>query len=345
MTDIQQQVVETIVRWALRLEQPVGHSRVNRKLLFGDAATARAVATALLAHNNDRCAYVVRCSTDIDAVSLRNQRPTGISATTAIVYLVFWLPGEPGHERNFESLRDFPAVSLEDLLAGSGGLVLAQEEAIAAQCIASAQAWPEKDRKRAEEHFLTAWKALRACLRERRGGRDRSIPFIERLSDYLEYLAEARVSEEVWQQTKSAQRPAAMVELWGRALPRLSMFTLPALASVIGIQVDSLQPVPSANEGKWIDAFEVILAENKEIATDFAGLEEILAGHQTLRERLDDLTPKIRLCQAEHDRVAARNALEHFCQSGDDVALRFVEWLFLQNPADRRSASQGLRGC
>ena len=125
------------------------------------------------------------------------------------------------------------------------------------------------------------------------------------------------------------------------------MFTLPALASVIGIQVDPLQPVPSANksaEGKWIDAFEEILAENKEVATDFAGLEESLAGHQTLRERLDDLTQKIRLCQAEPDRLAARNALEHFCQSGDDAALRLVEWLFLQNPTDRRSASQGLKG-
>jgi hypothetical protein len=347
MGDVQKQVVETIVQWALNLEQPVGHNRVNRKLLFGDAATAQAVKAALLAHSTDRCAYVVRCSTDIDAVRLRNQRPPGINAATAIVYLVFWLPGEPGHERNFESLRDFPAVALEDVLARSGAVLLAQEPAIAAQCIEAAQAWPEKDRGRAQEHLLAAWKALHACLRESRGGRDRSIPFVERLGDYLEYLGEAHVAEEVWQQTKAAQRATVMVERWGRALPRLSMFTLPALASVIGIQVDPLQPVPSANksaEGRWVDAFEEILAENKEVATDFAGLEENLAGHQTLRERLDDLTPKIRLCQADHERAAARNALEHFCQSGDDTALRLVEWLFLQNPADRRSASQGLKG-
>jgi hypothetical protein len=323
MRDVQQQVIEAIVHWALKLERPMGQTRVNRKLLFGDAATAQAVAAELLTHSNDRCAYVVRCSTDSDAVRLRNQRPPGVDTTAAIVYLVFWLPGEPGHERNFESLRDFPAVALEDVLGPSGGLVLAQEEAIAAQCVAAAQVWPEKDRKRAEEHLLAAWKALCACLRERRGGRDRSIPFIERLGDYLEYLAEAHVGKEVWQQTKSDQRPAVVVERWGRALPRLSMFTLPALASVIGIQVDPQQPVPSAKksaEGKWVDAFEEILAENKEIATDFAGLEENLAGHQTLRERLDDLTPKIRLCEAEQDRVAARNALEQFCQSGDDTA-------------------------
>jgi len=347
MSDVQQQVIEAIVHWALKLERPMGQTRVNRKLLFGDATTAQAVAAALLTHSNDLCAYVVRCSTDIDAVKLRNQRPPDVGPAAAIVYLVFWLPGERGHERNFESLRDFPAVALEDVLGPSGGLLLAQEEAIAAQCVTAAQAWPEKERGRAEEHLLAAWKALCKCLRERRGGRDRSIPFIEGLGDYIEYLSKAHVGEEEWQQTQSARRPAVIVERWGRALPQLSMFTFPALASVIGIQVDPLQPMPSANksaEGKWVDVIEEILAENKEIATDFAGLEENLAGHQTLRERLDDLAPKVRLCQVEQGRVAARNALELFCQSGDDKALSLVEWLFLLNPADRRSTSQGLKG-
>jgi hypothetical protein len=347
MSDLRQQVVEAIVCWVLNLEQPVGQSRVNRKLIFGDAPTAHAVAAALIPHSNSRCEYIVRTSTDIDAVRLRNQRPPGIDVNTAIVYLVFWLPGESGHERNFESLRDFPSVALEDMLGRSAGLLLAQEQSITARCAEAAEAWPEKERKRAQEHLVAAWTALRTCLRERRGGQDRSIPFIERLDDYLEYLADAHVGEEAWQQIAPAQRPAIVVERWGRALPSLSMFTLPALASVIGIQVDPLQAVPSAKksaEGKWVSAFEEILAENKEIATDFAGLEENLAGHQTLRERLDDLTPKIRLCQAEHERLAARDALERFCQSGDDGALRLVEWLFLQNPTDRRSPSQGLKG-
>ena len=236
----QQQVVEAIVRWALKLEQPVGQNRLNLRLHFGDAATAQAVKIALLAHSNERCAYFVRCSTDNDSVELRNQRPPGLSAATAIVYLVFWLPGEPGHELHAESLRPFPPVMLEDVLLPSGGLLLAQEEAIATQCVAAAQEWPEKDRRRAEEHLLAAWKALQECIRGRRGGRDRSIPFIERLGDYVEYLAEAHIDEESWRQTKPGQRPAAIVERWGRALPRLSMFTLPALASVIGIQVDSV---------------------------------------------------------------------------------------------------------
>ena len=125
------------------------------------------------------------------------------------------------------------------------------------------------------------------------------------------------------------------------------MFTFPALGSVIGLQLNPTQSVPSAyksGEGRWPDAVEAILAENKENATDFAGLEETLAGHQTLRERLDDLASKVQLSQAGNERIGARNALENFCHSGDDSALRLVEWLFLQNPANRRSVVTGSQG-
>ena len=160
-------------------------------------------------------------------------------------------------------------------------------------------------------------------------------------------LAKPLSQNQTWQQTAIADRAATQVERWGRALPQLSMFTLPALASVIGIQVDPQQSIPSAKksgEVKWVDALEEILAENRDIATDFAGLEESIAGHQTLRERLDALTAKIRLCQSSTDCGSARVALENFCQSGNESALGLVEWLFHQNPADRRSASQGLKG-
>src|SRR5271167_879056 len=108
MPDVQQQVVDTIVQWALRLEPPAGQIRVNRKLLFGDPDISRAVARALQPRSSDRCAFVVRNSTDPDAVRLRNERPSGVSTDAALIYLVFWLPGRSGHERNFESLRDFP---------------------------------------------------------------------------------------------------------------------------------------------------------------------------------------------------------------------------------------------
>jgi hypothetical protein len=347
MPNVQQQVVDAIVQWAVQLERPLGRNRVNRKLLFGDAAISSAVGAALHALSDDRRAFIVRSSTDSDAVRLRNERPAGISGNAAIMYLVFWLPGHPGHERNFESLRDFPAVTLEDLLARTDSFMLGEETVIATQCREAAQAWPEKDRLRAEEHLAAAWVALRSCLRELRGGRDRSIPFIERLSDYIEYLNDAFVPENIWEKTPLPQRAAVALERWGRALPRLSMFALPALASIIGVQVDPLQPMPSAKksgESKWVNSLEEILAENKDTATDFAGLGENIAGKQTLRERLDDLSAKIRLCQSEQDRGTARIALEQFCQSGDDLALRRVEWLFRQNPTDRRSASQGLKG-
>ncbi len=347
MSVAQPQLVSTIVQWVLQLDRPTGQNRINRKLLFGDLDTSVAVREALQAHTDDKCAYVVRNSTDFDVVRLRNERPDGVSSNSAIMYLVFWLPGQPGHEKNFESLRDFPSVQLEDLLAHSENFILAEEAVISSQCAEAVTAWPEKDRERAHEHLQNAWNAIRLCLRERRGGRDRSIPFVEGLGDYLDYLNQARVPEEVWNQTAPAKRVAVMVERWGRALPKLWMFTLPALASVLGIQVEPLQPIPSASktgEPKWVDFLEEVLAENKDTATDFAGLEENIAGKQTLRERLDDLTTKIRLCQTDQEREPARLALEQFCGSGDESALSRVEWLFRQNPSDRRSASQGLKG-
>jgi hypothetical protein len=235
MPNTKQLVVNTIVQWALNLEPPNGQIRVNRKLLFGDPDISSAVAAAWQPRSNDRRAFIVRNSTEVDAVRLRNGRPSIISADAAIVYLLFWLPGLPGHERNFESLRDFPEVTLDNIFGRSDAFVLPEEALISAQCSEAAQAWPEKDRQRAEEHLQSAWTALRTCLRERRRGRDRSIPFIDQLDDYLKYLSEAVVPELVWQQTAIADRAAFQVERWGRALPRLSMFTLPALASVIGI--------------------------------------------------------------------------------------------------------------
>ena len=93
MRDVQQQVVSTVVQWALQLEHPAGQNRVNRKLLFGDAETSTAVAVELQARSDARCAFVVRSSTDSDAVRLRNERPAGVDPNAAIIYLVFWLPG------------------------------------------------------------------------------------------------------------------------------------------------------------------------------------------------------------------------------------------------------------
>src|SRR5207247_9306221 len=114
-------------------------------------------------------------------------------------------------------------------------------------------------------------------------------------------------------------RPKMLAEAWGQELWRLSMFCLPALATLIRIHVDPSKLVPSgkdAPEARWLDALEQVLAENKEVATDFAGLGESIAGHQTVRERLDALTAKIPLCQADGRRLEARAALERFCYSG-----------------------------
>jgi hypothetical protein len=347
MNEQQERVVEIIVRWALALPRPPGRSRINRRLLFGNEAIARAVGARLSTNSTEEHAWMVRSSTDRDAVRLRNDREDGVSPDAALIYLVFWLPGHPGHEKNFESLRDLPPVTLADFLDRSTEFLLPDEEAIAKQCAQAAEAWSDRSRARAQEHLAAAWNALRKCLRERRGGNERSIPFIDDISNYLAWLEAARISDEEWERIPVKDRAAAMVSRWGEALPQLSMFHLPAFAHVVGVTVDPTQAIPSPSrtgEEKWVGLIEEILALNKEAATDFPGLEEDIAGKQTLRERLDDLTTRIPLCSNPASRPASREALERFCQSGDATAFSEVEWLFLQGRTDRRSPSQGLRG-
>jgi hypothetical protein len=261
MDNLQQQVIDAIVSWALHLPKPTRGSKVKLKLLFGDPVIAQAVRHALHERSDERCAYVVRRSADTDAVRLRNERPAGVGPDPGIIYLVFWLPGQAGHERNFESLRDFGSVTLTDFLMGVVSFVLPQELAIEQQCIAASHVWPVNEQKRAEAHLLAASRALRQCLRERRGGRDRSISFVERLDNYLDYLNGARVVQDLWDRTPATERPRLLVEGWGRALSNLSMFHLPALASVLRIHVDPSKPVPSgkdAPEAKWADTLEQI---------------------------------------------------------------------------------------
>jgi hypothetical protein len=346
MTSIDK-VSDVIVQWAQALQRPVGGTRVNRKIQFGDRAVATAVREKLEALSDTECAFVVRSSTDDDAVKLRNEKPSTVGAGTGVIYLVFWLPGHRGHEKNYESLRDFPSVTLADFLSGTERFVLPGEAAIVGRCREAAAAWGPKDRDRAVEHLDAAWLAVRKCLREHRGGRDSSIPYIDDLPSYLAFLDAAYLPDEAWTRLAEKERPAVLVAAWGSALSRLSMFRLPALASALGVQMRPPEAIPSPSktgEKRWVGALDEILAENKEVATDFSGLEEDVAGKQTLRERLDDLTRQVPLCENPSERPAAREALERFCQSGDVRAYDQVDWLFRRDPADRRSPSQGLRG-
>lgn len=345
MPELHDQVVDAIVQWALALPPPAGRTRVNRRLKFGDIGIAHAVADVLRSKSHLDCAWVVQGSTDEGAVRLRNDRPDWVSTDAALIYLVFWLPGHDGHERNFESLRDIPTVTLDDFLSRSDEFLFPSELAIREQIHEASKAWADKFQERIREHLLAAWDALRHCLRER--GRDRSLRYVAEIAQYLSWVTAAKVPDDEWEQIPVHERAGCLVARWGNALPKLAMFKLPAIASVAGICVNPLLPIPSrsrSGETRWADLFDEILSENKEVATDFPGLEEDIAGKQTLRERLDDLVKKVPLCQDVGAQEAARLALEQFCQSGDAAALEMVEWLYLKDESDRGSASQGLKG-
>ncbi len=347
MVEAERRVVDVLVQWALALPRPEGRTRINRRLVFGTPGIAGAVGTRLREASTSDRAWIVRSSADHDAVKLRNDRDGWVSPDAAVIYLVFWLPGHAGHERNFESLRDLPSVTLRDFLSRSNEFLLPGEATVVGQCEQASDAWPEKSRPRAKEHLLAAWNALRICMRERNGGAERSIPFVDDLVDYLTWLDAAAVPDLEWDGTPPSDRAGVLVSRWGSALPLLGMFHMPALASVLGIAIDSNSAIPSPSktgETKWTSLVEEFLALNKDAATDFPGLEEDIAGKQTLRERLDELTARIPLCSSEAARPAAREALERFCQSGDTTALSQVEWLFLKDKGDRGSPSQGLRG-
>jgi len=345
MHDVQDQVVAAIVQWAIALPRPQARTRINLRLTFGSSSIAQKVADALRARSVEECAWVVRASTDNDAVRLRNSQPDWVPRGASLIYLVFWLPGHVGHDRNFESLRDIPPVTLDDFLSHSSEFVLECERGVTERIHDAFTTWPERTQDRGREHLLAAWNALRLCLRER--GRDRSLRYVRDLAAYLSWVNAAGLSEDEWQQTPPDERARRLVVCWGENLPTLGMFKLPALASVTGIFVDPRVPIPSPSrtgERRWADYFDEMLSENVETATNFPGLEEAIAGNQTLRERLDDLVQKVPLCQDSSKQQIARQALERFCESGDEAALNAVEWQFLKDETDRGSASQGLKG-
>lgn len=337
-------VVDTIVRWAQRLVAPQSPPRMNYRLVFGSREVATAVAAAL---PSSRTAwYVVRSSSDLDAVKLRHGRPAeppnGVEPDTPLVYLLFWQPGDRGHDRNAQSLTDLRAVDVTQILSDPDSFVLPREEVIDHQCAQAAAAW--KDPERARAYLSTAWRAVRTCLRERKGGRQRSIPFVGSLDVYGRYLAAARVPDEEWAAVPPAQRTVRLVQQWGIALPELSMFRMPALASVLGFQVDSQQTAPrKPSLETWVDKLDRILSENIDTAMDFSSLAERIAGVRTIEQRLAELRGQIDLSSTATREEAGR-ALVRFCHDGDPEAMRIVDWLFLKDAPGKRAASLGLKG-
>ncbi|WP_437733218.1 hypothetical protein [Sorangium sp. So ce1335] len=352
IADVDAIVVDAICRWTERLVMPNSPPRVNVRLVFGTAALADAVGKELSSRSSERAWYLVRSSASPDAVRLRHGRPAslappaGVTARTPVIYVLFWLPGERGHERNAQSLADIRAVDVPEVMGSCADLVLPAEESIQARCDEAAQAWPqEKDQHRAAYHLRAAWQAMLTCLRERYGGRQRSIPLVSSIENYARYLLAATIPDPEWRTITPAARPGALVRRWGEALPELSMFRFPAIANALGLQVDPARSPPGGKKDPtpgWIDTMENILAENIECAMDFASLHDTVAGNSTIENRVGQLAQQIQL--SETDQNAAKEALIRFCHDGDPTALGKVDWLFWADRTTRRSASLGLKG-
>jgi hypothetical protein len=342
---IQPFVVDTIVRWAQRQIEPDSPPRINVRLVFGSTEIVAAVQAQLV--NSEQGWFIVRSSGDPDAVKLRHgrppaaDRPSAVRPNAPLIYLLFWQPGDPRHDRNAQSLADLRAVDVSNILADASFL-LPWEEVIGVQCTQAAAAW--KDPERAGEHLHAAWRAVRKCLRERRGGRQHSIPFVAQLDFYGRFLAAARVPDDEWAAMEPTGRARRLVRQWGEALPELSMFRIPALASVLGVQVDPVQKATrrANQEEMWVEKLDSILAENIDAAMDFSSLAEAIAGVLTVEKRLAELK-EVSLSSTASDEEA-RRTLRAFCHDGDPGALRIVDWLFFKDTQNKRPSSLGLKG-
>lgn len=342
-------VAELVCRWAAR-RMPAGGlvPRLNLRLIFGSPELAGEVRKRLEATSSADGWYVVRTSADPDAVACRNNRPAarpaGVTDDSPLLYLLFWLPNAPGHEKNKESLADLRATTCWELLSDAKGFVLPEEEGIDRRCAEAAAAWAKPDL--AAAHLRGAWSAVRTAVREGRGGREGTMPFFADLESYLRFLDRATVPDEEWASTDKSQRPAKLVEQWGMALPALSLFHAPALASLLGITTDPTASVAKRDQSEtWTARLVEILSENLDAASDFSQLADKIAGKSTVAKQLDLLKGQVDLCsKSPPERLAAREALEQFCHDGDPKALELVEWQFHDVPGNRKSRSHGLRG-
>jgi hypothetical protein len=271
-------------------------------------------------------------------------RPIGVTDDTPLLYLVFWLPNAAGHEKNKESLADLRATTCWDLLSDAKGFVLPEELAIDNRCIEAASAWAKPDLPAA--HLRGAWSAVRAAIREGRGGREGTVPFFDDLESYLRFLDRALIKDEEWTHIAQPERAAKLVERWGNAFPSLSLFHTPELASLLGISTDPAASVGKRDQSEtWTARLIELLSENHSAASDFSQLADKIAGKLSVAKQLDLLKDQVDLCRkSPGDKRSAREALEQFCHDGDLKALELVQWQFRDDPGARNSRSHGLRG-
>jgi hypothetical protein len=340
-------VVDTIVRWAERQADRDLPPRINFRLVFGNAEIVAEVRARL--EQSTQAWFIVRSSGSPDAVAKRHgrppddERPKGVRPDAPIIYLLFWQPGDSRHDENAQSLADLNAIDIGQILGNASSFRLPWEERIDVRCAEAAAAW--KHPQRAEAHLKAAWRAVRRCVRERRGGRQHSIPFITQFDFYGRFLAAAHVPDAEWASTRPAERARRLVRQWGAALPELSMFRMPLLASILDIEVNPAEnPSGRASlEDTCLEKLHSILAENLDAAIDYSSLADTIAGVQTVEKRLAESKDDVSLSStATHDDAA--RALRAFCHDGDPEAFRVVDWLFFKDVHGKRPSSQGLKG-
>lgn len=349
MEGLTERVADAIVGWArIRARSMRDVPMLPLRLDLRDRALAEVVRAKLAALSGPDAWFEVRQSWDDDVVLLRNGRPEkappGVTGETPLLYLIFWLPGERGHELNSQSLADVPAISIGRLLADRESFAFPEEHAIEARCRDAGTAWPLKHQAEAAVALVNAWKAVRGAIRTGKAGRGGAIAFVERLDDYALYLERAFIDDVAWAAIRVEERPARLVSAWGEALSMLGMFKMPALASVVGIEVRTdRKPGRSRVQENWESALLRIFAENREAEMDHASLADSIAGKLSVEKQVAALAGRgIRLSST--DPVGGQEALLSFCRTGDPSARERIEWLFFEKPDERRSAWHGLRG-
>lgn len=166
------------------------------------------------------------------------------------------------------------------------------------------------------------------------------------LSAYGAYLYHAQVPDAEWDSWPTNERAERILIRLGEALPALNLFRLPALASVLGVVTHPpSRPdlAKTTGEQRWDRVLEELLVGNLHWASDHGALADIIAGKRTVHEQIDTLVRRgqVRLRSSDGD---GAESLERFCRNGDDTVFGDVEWVFHEDPGNRRSRSMGLYG-
>ncbi|MFO0560249.1 MAG: hypothetical protein U0269_19690 [Polyangiales bacterium] len=340
VTNADTRVATLIAKWIRQRPIREGTLRTNIRLVFGSSLGAQ-VAAQLAADNDTGRAYLVRHSSDEDAVALRNDRG-GVGTDKTLVYVVFWQSGS-GHDRNAQSLMDLPATDEHELVRDMS-LVFNEADKMEARCRAAAEQWEAASRSRAEARLVEAWRALWTCVRTRAGGQRGSVPFARTLGHLLRFLDRAWIDDAVWDALPVAERAEALTRQWGAALPELGLFRTTELAALVGIPTSTAKRVSrQPRQDEWCDAIEELLSDNLEYAQDPALLGEKLAGKRSLEDQLERYKEQW-LVRDRAGQPAALTALAQFCHRENDNALERVEWLFHESADSLRTPRRGVMG-